>query len=114
MTKSNDFRYCQQYLSNYLETIKTELNKYQMELNKQKQLCSIANLSIEQIDRCLKQFVECQRQYLLTRNNNELKKFKDYISANNFSQSLSIEHQFTTTVQVSSLIEIINKFNDKY
>ncbi|CAF1513675.1 unnamed protein product [Adineta ricciae] len=73
----------------------TELNKYQTELNTQKQSCPIVDLSMDQIDQCLKQFIDSQRQYLLTRKKNELKKFKDHISTNEIIQSVSIQHQLT-------------------
>ena len=39
MAKTTDFDLCRQYLLNYIETIKTQLNTYEIELNKQKQLC---------------------------------------------------------------------------
>jgi hypothetical protein len=95
MANTNDFELCQQYLMNYMETIKTQLNQYQIELNKQQQSCSIKDLRIDQIDICLHKFVNCQRKYLTIRNNSDLTKFKDNISANDLFQSVSI-HQLTT------------------
>jgi hypothetical protein len=90
-----------------METIKTQLNKYQIELINQKQSCSIKDLSLDQIDLCLHKFIDCQRNYLTIRNNTELEKFKDNISANDLFQSIST-HQLTTD-QVS-----LYKFLMKY
>lgn len=109
MAKSSDLNYCRQYLVNILEAIQTELNKFQIELNTQKQSCPIVNVSIDQIDQYLKKFILCQRQYLSIRNNNEIKKFKEHLTASHSFQSISIQHGFTS-VQVSSIIIIIDKF----
>ena len=50
MAKTNDFNLCQQYLLNYIETIKKQINIYRMEVNQQKQSCPIEDLTITQID----------------------------------------------------------------
>ena len=82
MAKTSDSELCQEYLMNYTETSKAQLNQYQIELSKQKQSCSIKDLPLDQIDLCLHQFVDCQRKYLTVRSNTKLEKFKDNISTN--------------------------------
>lgn len=99
MANTNDFDLCRQYLLNYVETIKKQLNAYQIELDKQKQTCPIKDLTIDQIDNGLKKFIDSQRKYLSIRNNHELIKFKEIISAEDLSKTLSTCQ--LTTHQVS-------------
>jgi len=82
MAKTDDSDLWQQYLINYIEDIRKQIDQYQMELTKQSELCPITKLSFDQIDHCLKDFVNCQRKYLSTRNNNQLLKFKDSMKEN--------------------------------
>ena len=92
MAQTNDFQLCQQYLLNYIENIKQQMEQYQIELTKQSESYPITSISLIQIDHCLKEFVNCQRKYLSIRNNNQLIKFKDHI-------------------QEKELFEIINAFH---
>lgn len=76
---ANDTKLCQEYLYNYLENIKNQLNQCQLELMKHSQSCSITTMPLNQIDDHLKEYVLTERNYLLTRNNDQLNKFKDNI-----------------------------------
>ena len=67
MAHTNDFDLYQQYLLNYIENIKQQMEQYQIKLTKQSGSCSITSISLIQIDHCLKEFVDCQRKYLSTR-----------------------------------------------
>ena len=98
MTNTNDFDLCRQYLLNYVETIKKQLNTYQIELNKQKQTCPIKDLTIDQIDHGLKTFIHSQRKYLSIRNNKEIIQFKENISMEDFSKTLSTGQPTTNQV----------------
>ncbi|CAF4806706.1 unnamed protein product, partial [Rotaria socialis] len=77
MTKTNDFQLCQQYLDNYINTIKKEIDTCLIQLNNQNQSYPLTTLSLDQLDHYLKEFVDCQRKYLSTRNNKQLQKFID-------------------------------------
>ncbi|CAF1570336.1 unnamed protein product, partial [Rotaria magnacalcarata] len=86
MAKTNDFDLCKQYVMNYIENNKKQLNHCQFELTKQEQqfqTCSIKELSFEQMEQRLKELVDRERKYLSKRNNEKLLKFKDDISENN-------------------------------
>ncbi len=78
-TTTNDTKLCYEYLHNYLESIKQQLNQCQLELDKQSHSCPITSLPLNQIDDRLKKYVHAERNYLLTRNNDQLNKFKDNI-----------------------------------
>ncbi|CAF5184021.1 unnamed protein product, partial [Rotaria magnacalcarata] len=80
MANANDFNLCQEYLINYINDIKQQLHQCQMELTKLYQSRPIATLSMNEVDRCLKEFVVCQRKYLSIRNNNQLVNFQDDLS----------------------------------
>ena len=90
MTKASDFYLCQQYLNTYMENIQEQLNQYQIELTKQYQSCPIVNLSLDNIDRSLKKLAYNQRQYLVTRNNKRLLKFKNEIYKENLLTTFSL------------------------
>lgn len=91
MAQTDNFALCQQYVTTYLETMKNQLAQCELELEKQLQLCPIRILSIDHINRCLKEYVHRQRKYLLIRNEQRLNKFKDRIQTNNvFIQNSSI------------------------
>ncbi|CAF2033706.1 unnamed protein product [Rotaria magnacalcarata] len=80
MAKTNDFDLCKQYVMNYIENNKKQLNHCQFELTKQEQqfqTCSIKELSFEQMEQRLKELVDRERKYLSKRNNEKLLKFKD-------------------------------------
>ncbi len=65
MAKTNDFELCQQYLINYIEDIKQQINYYERKLIEQTEVCPILAITLEQIDHNLKQFVDRERNYLL-------------------------------------------------
>lgn len=98
MAKSNDFNVCHQFLINCITNLKKEIDQCQMELKKQSELCPIENLALDQIDRCLNEFVECQRKYLLIRSNHRLFKFKDNANTKTLIESRCNCH--FTTVEV--------------
>ncbi|CAF3813930.1 unnamed protein product [Rotaria sordida] len=76
---SNDTNVCHDFLVNYLENIKNQINKCQLQLNEQSHSCPITRLTIDQIDHCLKEYVHTERSYLTMRNNDELIQFKSHI-----------------------------------
>ncbi|CAF4385705.1 unnamed protein product, partial [Rotaria magnacalcarata] len=83
MAKTNDFDLCKQYVMNYIENNKKQLNHCQFELTKQEeqfQTCPMIELSFEQIEQRLEELVDRERKYLSKRNNDKLIKFKDDIS----------------------------------
>ena len=108
MTKTNDFDLCKQYVMNYIENNKKQLNHCQFELTKQEQhfqTCPIQELSFEQIEQRLKELVDRERKYLSKRNNDRLIKFKHDIS----------EKQLLTTISTTALInnQPVNVYNFK-
>ncbi|CAF4887223.1 unnamed protein product, partial [Rotaria socialis] len=80
MAKTNDFDLCKQYVMNYMENNKRQLNHCQFELTKQEEQ--------------FQTFLDRERKYLSKRNNEKLLKFKDDIS----------EKQRLTTVSTNSLM----------
>ena len=82
MAKTNDFDLCKQYVMDYIQNNKKQLNHCQFELAKQEQqfqTCPIKELSFEQMEQRLKELVDRERKYLSKRNNDQLIKFKDDI-----------------------------------
>ncbi|CAF5227872.1 unnamed protein product, partial [Rotaria magnacalcarata] len=77
MAKTNDFQICQQYLDNYINTIRKEIDTCHIQLNNQAQSYPMTTLSLDQLDHYLKAFVDCQQKYLSMRNNKQLQKFID-------------------------------------
>ena len=72
---------------------KKEINQYQIKLTEQCKFCPIKSISLEKIDHCLKEFVDDQRKYLVTRNNNQLTKFTDGIMENELFEILTTSYQ---------------------
>jgi oligoribonuclease (3'-5' exoribonuclease) len=99
MAKTNDFELCEQYLISYIEDMNKQMNEYQIKLAKQSELYPIIPISFEQIDHCLHEFIDCQRNYLSTRNNNQSIKFTDDITENKLFESIT--RYFPTLDQVS-------------
>ncbi|CAF1421818.1 unnamed protein product, partial [Rotaria magnacalcarata] len=89
MTKTNDFQLCRQYLDNHINTIKKEIDICLIQLNNQNQSYPLTKLSLDQLDHYLKEFVDCQRKYLSTRNNKQLQKFIDNFHENELFQTIS-------------------------
>ncbi|CAF3465161.1 unnamed protein product, partial [Rotaria socialis] len=98
MAKTNDFDLCKQYVMNYMENNKKQLNHCQFELTKQEEqfqtFCPMIEISFEQMEQRLKELVDRERKYLSKRNNDKLIKFKDDIS----------EKQRLTTISTSALM----------
>ncbi|CAF5061750.1 unnamed protein product, partial [Rotaria magnacalcarata] len=92
MTKTNDFDLCKQYVTNYIQNNKKQLNHCQFELTKQEQqfqTCSIKELSFEHMGQRLKELVNRERKYLSKRNNDKLIKFKNDISGKQLLKTIS-------------------------
>ncbi|CAF5171867.1 unnamed protein product, partial [Rotaria magnacalcarata] len=92
MAKTSDFDLCKQYVMNYIDNNKKQLNHCQFELTKQEQLfqtCSIKELSFEQMEQRLKELVLRERKYLSKRNNDKLIKFKEDISEKQLLKTIS-------------------------
>ncbi|CAF1524992.1 unnamed protein product, partial [Adineta steineri] len=87
-SKTDDPERCYQYLTNYIEQLNEQINQYQIELTNQLSSYSMIPISIDQVDTCLKEYVDHQRQYLLTRNNKQLAKFQDEIQAKNLYETI--------------------------
>ncbi len=47
MAKTNDFELCQQYLINYIEDIKQQINYYERKLIEQTEVCPILAITSE-------------------------------------------------------------------
>ncbi|CAF1678614.1 unnamed protein product, partial [Rotaria magnacalcarata] len=77
MAKTNDFQICQQYLDNYINTIRKEIGTCHIQLNNQAQSYQMTTLSLDQLDHYLKEFVNYQRKYLSMRNNKQIQRFID-------------------------------------
>ena len=79
MVQTDNFQLCHQYLTDYIENMKKQLNQYEIKLREQSQRYPITKFSFDQIDTCLKDYVNCQRKYLTIRNKQQLIKFQDNV-----------------------------------
>ncbi|CAF4448913.1 unnamed protein product, partial [Adineta steineri] len=82
LSKTDDYELCFQYPTNYIGQLNEQINQYETELATQLSSYSMISISVNQVDTCLKEYVNHQRQYLLTTNNNQLTKIQDEIQAN--------------------------------
>ena len=89
MAETRDPVSCQQYMVKHIEDLKRQSHRYVLELEEQSRLCPIQAISLNEIDPCLKEFVNCQRTYLRTRNDGQLEKFKDALDENRFLERIS-------------------------
>jgi hypothetical protein len=89
MAKTNDFELSKEYLTNYLQNITKHLSRCQMELTKHSQSYPIKALLFDQVELRLKEFVDHERKYLSTRNNEQLNNFKDDIHAKELFKMIS-------------------------
>ncbi|CAF1927930.1 unnamed protein product [Rotaria magnacalcarata] len=103
MAKTNDFQICQQYLDNYINTMKKEIDTCHIQLNNQAQSYPLTTLSLDRLDHYLKEFVDSQRKYLSTRNNKQLQKFIDDFHEKQLFETISTYH-FTIIDQLLLLI----------
>lgn len=85
-----------------MQDIKKQLNHCQMQLIKQAEAYPITGLSFDQVDRCLKEFVHCQRKYLSRRNNEQLVQFKDDIHEKDLLKTISTNSLTNDQVSVPS------------
>jgi len=92
MAKTTNSKLCQQYLINYIENMKNQLNQCQLKLIKQSQSCAITTLSFDQMTHCLKDYVDCQRKYLSIRSKDWLFKFKDNIHEKDLFKPIFTDH----------------------
>ena len=99
MAKTNDFQICRQYLDNYINTMKKEIDACHIQLNNQAQSYPLTTLSLDRLDHYLKGFVDCQQKYLTMRNNKQLQKFIDDFHEDELFETISAYH-FTTIDQV--------------
>ena len=90
MAKTNDFELATEYLTNYLQNIESYLSQCQMELTKHSQSYPIESLPFDQVELRLKEFVDRERNYLSTRNNEQLNNFKDDIRGKELFEIISI------------------------
>ncbi|CAF4313176.1 unnamed protein product, partial [Adineta steineri] len=88
LSKTNDYELCFQYLTNYIGQLNEQINQYQTELTTQLSSYSMIPVSVNQVDTCLKEYVDHQRQYLLTRNNKQLAKFQNEIQAKKLYETI--------------------------
>ncbi|CAF4314345.1 unnamed protein product, partial [Adineta steineri] len=87
-----------------------QINQYQTELTTQLSSYSMIPVSVNQVDTCLKEYGDHQRQYLLTKNNNQLTKFQDEIQANKLYETIMISYPNLNTDQfIHQLVTIRQK-----
>ena len=82
LAKTNNFILCHEFLSEYIQSIKWNIELCIKKLSEQIKLNPFDEISIENIDQNLKIFVDLQRSYLLKSNYNQLNKFKVNIENN--------------------------------
>ncbi|CAF4275587.1 unnamed protein product [Adineta steineri] len=67
-------------------------------------------ISVNQVDTCLKEYVNHQRQYLVTKNSNQLAKLQDEIHANKLYETIMTSYPNLNTNQfIDQLISIRQK-----
>ena len=88
MSETDDFQLCCEYLTNYIEQLKGQINQCEKELIIQIDFHPIIPITFNQVDDCLKEYVDHQRKYLLTKNKNELAIFQDDIQANKLYETI--------------------------
>ena len=95
MVQTDNFQLCHQYLTDYIENMKKQLNQYEIKLREQSQRYPITKFSIDQIDSCLKDYVNCQRKYLIIRHKQQLIKFQDNIHRQDLFKTMSSSSRTT-------------------
>ncbi|CAF4027171.1 unnamed protein product, partial [Adineta steineri] len=92
LSKTNDYELCFQYLTNYIGQLNEQINQYETELATR-----------------LK-YVNHQRQYLVTKNSNQLVKLQDEILTNKVYETIMISYPNLNTNQfIDQLISIRQK-----
>ncbi|CAF1383311.1 unnamed protein product [Adineta steineri] len=110
LSKTDDYELCFQYLTNYIGQLNEQINQYETELATQLSSYSMISISVNQVDTCLKEYVNHQRQYLLTTNNNQLTKIQDEIQANKLYETIMTSYPYLNPNQfIDQLITIREK-----
>ncbi|CAF1538627.1 unnamed protein product, partial [Adineta steineri] len=110
LSKTNDYELCFQYLTNYIEQLNEQINQYEKELATQLSSYSMIPISVNQVDTCLKEYVNHQRQYLVTKNSNQLAKLQDEILANKLYETIMTSYPSLNPNQfIDQLISIRQK-----
>ena len=73
-----------------------------MKLITQAGICPIIPIAFNRIDRCLKEFVDCQRKFLSTRNNKQLTKFNDNSRENKLFHIITTYYPTLNQVRIDS------------
>jgi len=82
LAKTNNFILCHEFLIDYIQSIKWNIELCIKKLSEQIELNPFDEISFENIDQSLKIFVDLQRSYLLKSKYNQLNKFKVNIENN--------------------------------
>ncbi|CAF1383180.1 unnamed protein product [Adineta steineri] len=110
LSKTDDYELCFQYLTNYIGQLNEQINQYETELTTQFGSYSMIPISVNQVDTCLKEYVNHQRQYLVTKNSNQLAKLQDEIHANKLYETIMTSYPNLNTNQfIDQLISIRQK-----
>ncbi|CAF1379607.1 unnamed protein product [Adineta steineri] len=110
LSKTDDYQLCFQYLTNYIGHLNEQTNQYETELTTQLSSYSMIPISINQVHTCLKEYVNHQRQYLVTKNSNQLAKLQDEILANKLYEMIMASYSNLNTNQfIDQLISIRQK-----
>ena len=104
MSETDDFQLCRQYLTNYIEQLKEQINQCETELIMHINFHPIIPITFNQVDNRVKEYVNHQRKYLLTRNKNELAKFQDDIRANELYKVIINSYPNLNQVCVNSFL----------
>ena len=103
MANTQNYNLSHQYLLRYIEDIKKQMNQLQIKLTEQSEVYPITSISLEQMDQYLKEFVNCQREYLRIRNNNEFHKFADNIMENELFENITSTNLSINNVNINLL-----------
>ena len=114
MAKTDQLQICKQYVVTQLDNIKQQLDQCNSELTTQAQtslsssssLMSILLPSQEILDRCLKEYVSLQQNYLFRRMDQQLIKYKDEIYDQQLYRHLSAYN--ITIAQQQAIQQLIN------
>ncbi|CAF1434474.1 unnamed protein product [Adineta steineri] len=110
LSKTNDYELCFQYLTNYIGQLNEQINQYETELATQLSSYSMIPISVNQVDTCLKEYVNHQRQYLVTKNFNQLAKLQHEIQANKLYETIMTSYPNLNQNQfIDQLISIRQK-----
>ncbi|CAF1164425.1 unnamed protein product, partial [Adineta ricciae] len=92
MSQTDNFELCHQYIMNYIEDFRKQINHCEKELTTQLTSYPIMPITFQQVDTCLNEYVDSQRKYLLKRNNDQLTEFQNDINANKLYETIMKSH----------------------